>query len=243
MRSNRIIAIAGWIVAGIALATCIGLGMVVKQRLSIEQRLRADPLGLRTLDSIEQLPASPRLLLTGDSRAAQLRTPGIEGWSVINRGIPGQSTPQVAARFGRDLLLLNPDHAVVIAGINDLKDGDTLDRISQTIEGFRDIARMAEAAGVPLTIVEVWGAGDVTEPRRLLLPADLTERLVTVNDAIRGMSTPSSCRVIRADALLADDAAVPEAHARDTLHLNAEGNRILAGVIDAALPPIETKDD
>lgn len=243
MRPIRIIAISGWIVAGIALAACVGLGMVVKQRLAIEQDLRADPLGLRTLKSIDQRPTGPNLLLTGDSRAAQLRTPGIEGWSVVNRGIPGQSTQQVAARFGRDLLLLDPDHAIVIAGINDLKDGETVDRVSRTIESFRDIVKMAEAAGVPVTIIEVWGAGEVTEPRRFLLPADLPERLVTVNDAIRRLSSPSACRVIRVDELLTDEGTVPELHARDTLHLNAEGNRILASVIDAALPSLETKDD
>ena len=145
MPSHRVITIAGWILAAIAVAGCLTLGAMVRRRLAIEGRLREDPLGLSTLPPVDPLPPSPRLLLTGDSRAAHLGQPWCPGWSVINRGIAGQSAEQVAARLARDLLLLKPDHVVVIAGINDLMDGPR-SRVDRAAAALEDVIRLSEAS-------------------------------------------------------------------------------------------------
>ena len=40
--------------------------------------------------------------------------------SFLNRGISGQTTPQMLIRFKPDVVNLNPDSVVILAGINDI---------------------------------------------------------------------------------------------------------------------------
>ena len=43
-----------------------------------------------------------------------------EGKSYINRGISGQTTPQMLIRFKSDVVNLTPKSVVILAGINDI---------------------------------------------------------------------------------------------------------------------------
>ena len=67
-----------------------------------------------------------------------------EGWShympemfdnqtYINRGIGGQTTPQMLLRFRQDVIALEPKLVVILAGTNDIA--------GYTAEGFRDCGR------------------------------------------------------------------------------------------------------
>jgi lysophospholipase L1-like esterase len=44
-------------------------------------------------------------------------------WDVLNRGVNGERSDQVRARFGRDALLASPAAVVVLAGVNDIYQG------------------------------------------------------------------------------------------------------------------------
>ena len=45
------------------------------------------------------------------------------GWEVLNRGVNGERSGQIAARFERDVLSARPDALIVIAGVNDIYQG------------------------------------------------------------------------------------------------------------------------
>ena len=77
-----------------------------------------------------------------------------EGWSNsrasvftsparINRGISGQTTPQMVLRFRQDVIALRPRAVVILAGTNDIA-GNTGPATLEEIEG--NIASMAELA-------------------------------------------------------------------------------------------------
>src|SRR5262249_44314137 len=44
-------------------------------------------------------------------------------WRVLNRGVNGERTDQIAARFDRDVLAASPQLVVIIAGVNDVYQG------------------------------------------------------------------------------------------------------------------------
>ena len=44
-------------------------------------------------------------------------------WTVFNRGVNGERSDQIAARFDRDVLTANPQFVVIIAGVNDVYQG------------------------------------------------------------------------------------------------------------------------
>jgi lysophospholipase L1-like esterase len=50
-------------------------------------------------------------------------------WIVLNRGINGQRTDEVLARFDRDVIQDAPDYVIILAGVNDIYQGLPLDEI------------------------------------------------------------------------------------------------------------------
>ena len=68
---------------------------------------------------------------------------GFPGKPYINRGISGQTTPQMLVRFRQDVIALQPKVVVILAGINDVA-GNTGPMTLEETEG--NLASMAELA-------------------------------------------------------------------------------------------------
>ena len=90
----------------------------------------------------------------GEKRVVFMGNSITEGWkdicpeffagrAYIDRGISGQTTPQMLIRFRPDVIDLNPEMVVILAGINDIA-GNTGPSTLEMIEG--NIASMAELA-------------------------------------------------------------------------------------------------
>src|SRR5476651_759793 len=48
-------------------------------------------------------------------------------WRVLNRGVNGERSDQIRARFDRDVLTAKPDLVVIIAGVNDVYQGRSVE--------------------------------------------------------------------------------------------------------------------
>ena len=76
-----------------------------------------------------------------------------ERFEIINRGVGGETVPQIAQRFGADAIALKPDVIVIEAGINDLVAAVFMDeaekrRVASNIgETLRRMAEQAAAVG------------------------------------------------------------------------------------------------
>ena len=118
----------GWCIAALATCAAVVLAIALQDRLQIEARLRSSTALLAEHRGAAVKEGRPRLLLTGDSRAAGLGGDPLGPFTIVNRGLSGQSSIELVARIGRDMAQLRPDHAVVIIGVNDLKPGDADER-------------------------------------------------------------------------------------------------------------------
>ena len=66
-----------------------------------------------------------------------------EGKHYINRGISGQTTPQMLLRFRQDVINLNPKVVIILAGINDIAENtgpSTLEMIESNIMSMSELA-------------------------------------------------------------------------------------------------------
>lgn len=87
----------------------------------------------------------PDLVLFGDSILADWREfqPGLFGESWINRGVRGQGTIRLLARFRPDVIALRPRAVLIEGGINDIIAADALmnpDAVASQIESMADLA-------------------------------------------------------------------------------------------------------
>ena len=78
----------------------------------------------------------------------------------INRGIGGQTTPQMLLRFKVDVLQLSPDAVVILAGTNDLAGNAGDATIEEIAENIFSMAELADSAGVEVIICSLLPAID-----------------------------------------------------------------------------------
>src|SRR2546428_13271062 len=52
-------------------------------------------------------------------------------WTVLNRGINGETAAEIRARFERDVLAARPQYAILLAGVNDIHGGDHAEAVER----------------------------------------------------------------------------------------------------------------
>ena len=74
-------------------------------------------------------------------------------WEVLNRGVNGERSDQIAARFDRDVIAAAPAIVVIIAGVNDVYQGRAVDHVSRQLDGMYGRAIHAGIRVVAGTII------------------------------------------------------------------------------------------
>lgn len=83
-----------------------------------------------------------------------------EGKAYINRGISGQTTPQMLLRFRQDVLDLQPKVVVILAGTNDIAGNTGPMSLEQILDNMKSMVELAEANGICPIICSVLPAED-----------------------------------------------------------------------------------
>lgn len=73
----------------------------------------------------------------------------------VNRGISGQTTPQMLVRFQQDVLALHPEAVVILAGINDIAGNTGAESLGTIQDNFRSMVALAKAAHVRVILSSV----------------------------------------------------------------------------------------
>jgi len=74
-------------------------------------------------------------------------------WTVLNRGVNGERSDQIAARFDRDVLAHHPQVVVIIAGVNDVYQGRSVASVTARLRDMYDRAKAARIGVVAGSIV------------------------------------------------------------------------------------------
>ena len=108
-------------------------------------------------------PGENRVVFMGDSITdAWGRSTGIffPGEPYVNRGISGQTTPQMLIRFWPDVIALQPRVVVILAGTNDVA-GNTGPSTPEMIQdNFMAMADLATANGIRVVLASILPAAD-----------------------------------------------------------------------------------
>jgi lysophospholipase L1-like esterase len=148
-------------------------------------------------------------------------------WRVLNRGINGQRSDEIRARFGRDVLDATPDVVVVIAGVNDIYQGRTAESVERELEAMYDAARAAKIPVVAGTIVPY----DTATP-------DQNARMHAVNEWIRAYAGRHAADTVFCDtrrAVASPTDADRLLSSPDHLHPSPEGYKLMADALDPAI--------
>ena len=147
------------------------------------------------------------------------------GWSVSNRGINGQRSDQILARFGRDVMLEKPDLVVILAGVNDIYQGRKEDAVKNSLEAMYERAEGSSVVPVAATILPYNSAG----PREAASIRNVNSWIASTSKET-GMLFCDTNKAVR-------DAADPDllASTPDGVHPDVDGYRKMGEAIVKAL--------
>jgi len=123
-----------------------------------------------------------RVVFMGDSITEFWKIEGPEGLfpgkPYINRGISGQTTPQMVLRFHQDVIALKPKVVVILAGINDIAGNTGPETLEQIEDNLASMAELATANHIRVVLCSVlpafdfsWSPGLTPAPKVLALNA------------------------------------------------------------------------
>jgi lysophospholipase L1-like esterase len=82
------------------------------------------------------------------------------GKPYVNRGISGQTTPQMVVRFRQDVIDLHPAAVLILAGTNDVAGNTGPMTPEMTEDNFRSMADLAHANGIKVILASITPAFD-----------------------------------------------------------------------------------
>jgi acyl-CoA thioesterase-1 len=157
-------------------------------------------------------------------------------WTVLNRGVNGERSDQVRARFARDAAAAKPDVVVIIAGVNDIYQGRAAESVQRELEAMYDAARAADMAVVAGSII----------PYNTATP-EQNARMHAVNDWIRtdvARRQTEGGRIVFCDTRAAVAAPGRPDHllsSPDNLHPSPEGYKLMAAALEPAIRTVLAK--
>jgi lysophospholipase L1-like esterase len=105
-----------------------------------------------------------RVVFMGDSITEAWRFQGAGGYfrgkPYINRGVSGQTTPQMLVRFRQDVIALKPKVVVILAGVNDIAGNTGPMTLEQTEDNLASMADLAAANHIRVVLCSVLPAID-----------------------------------------------------------------------------------
>lgn len=175
------------------------------------------------------------IVLLGDSRISGWQPlPEWPGHHVVNAGIGGESTAEIARRIDTDVLRLKPRIVLVQAGMNDLSAAAT-HRIqhaaairNQVIDNIESIVEQLVAHNITVILTPVLPAQPLNPLRRLFWSTDLHGYVRSTNQQLQALAIEKGASWLAIDESIIDAKGQPlAAYYKDTLHLNPAGYQLI----------------
>jgi lysophospholipase L1-like esterase len=212
----------------------------LKQQLERAQRRLVDWPQLNRYKEANAKVPSPeksegRVVFMGDSIT--------DGWKLdeyfaskpyINRGISGQTTPQMLIRFRPDVIALKPRAVLILAGTNDIA-GNTGPMTLEMIEdNYTSMADLAKANGIKVIFASVLPIHDYG--RTKMSERRAPEQILKLNEWLKGYCQAKGHIYLDYFGKMIDEKGMLKAElANDGLHPNAEGYKIMAPLAESAI--------
>ena len=183
------------------------------------------------------------LTFSGENRIVFMGNSITEGWKTfhpefflgkpyINRGISGQTTPQMLLRFRADVINLNPELVIILAGTNDIAGNTGLSSIEMIAHNIISMAELAMINDIKIILCSVLPVYDYTWKPGL----NPVGKISALNEIIRDYAQNNGIMYLDYYSSMVDDRkGLTEDYTYDGVHPNKLGYTIMESLLETAI--------
>lgn len=179
----------------------------------------------------------------GEKRVVFMGNSITEGWKLadsaffsgrpyIDRGISGQTTPQMLIRFRPDVIELKPATVVILAGINDIAENTGPISLEAIFGNIVSMVQLAKANNIQVVLCSVLPANRFPW-RPAIQPA---EKVIALNKMLSSYATQH--KIVYVDyysAMVDHEKGLPEKYAEDGIHPTLEGYKVMEELVEEGI--------
>lgn len=186
-------------------------------------------------DSIKTVSDQVEVVFMGNSITQgwlSMRPEFFEEQGFVNRGIGGQTTPQMLLRFRQDVIDLNPKIVVILAGINDIAENTGPISLAEIAANIESMVQLALANGVVPVLCSVLPANSFPWRQRI----DPTEKVVELNGMLQQMANTYELAYVDYYSAMVDaQKGLRSDWGYDPVHPNEAGYTVMEPLLLSAL--------
>jgi lysophospholipase L1-like esterase len=202
-----------------------------------------DPNDWANLNYYQAANAALAPLSTGETRVVFMGNSITEGWiktdpaffagkPYINRGISGQTTPQMLIRFRQDVIDMQPAVVVLLAGTNDIAENRGPTTLEAIFENIISMAELAKVHHIKLVLCSVLPVLDY--PWRPGL--DPAEKIYTLNEMLKEYCVAQDIIFVDYHTPMSDDRkGLQLKYGEDGVHPNLTGYQLMEPLVEAGI--------
>ncbi len=155
-----------------------------------------------------------------------------EGKPYINRGISGQTTPQMLIRFRADVIALEPKVVLILAGINDIAGNTGPSDVTMITNNIMSMAELAKNNNIHVIISSILPAKDFSWKPEMNPPP----KILAVNTIIEKFANDNGMIYLDYYSSMVDeDNALKKEYGSDGVHPNKEGYQVMSLLAEDAI--------
>lgn len=154
------------------------------------------------------------------------------GKSYVNRGISGQTTPQMLVRFRPDVLNLKPKVVVILAGTNDIAGNTGPSTLEMIMDNLISMSELAKANNIKVVLSSVLPAYDYPwkpglEPAR---------KIIRLNEMIKKYADENKIVYLDYFSSMVDERnGLKKEYSNDGVHPTDAGYKIMEPLVEEAI--------
>lgn len=151
----------------------------------------------------------------------------------LNRGIGGQTTPQLLIRFRNDVIEFKPKIVVIAAGINDIAENTGRYSPDFTLSNIQSMAELAQINGIKVILTSVLPASEIAWNSEVV---DVPQKIKSLNAKIEKLAQDKGYGYVDYySSLVSDVEGLKPEYSVDGVHINAEAYKVMEPLIMAEI--------
>ncbi len=182
-------------------------------------------------------PGENRVVFFGDSITDIWKLEDyFAGKPYINRGIGGQTTPQMLARFRQDVIDLHPQVVVILAGTNDIAGNTGPMSLGDIEANYSSMAELARAHNIRVVFSSILPVHNYTPKAQEFFAQRPPEKILELNRWLKDYCAAKTLAYLDYFNSMVDEKGLLKRDlAEDGLHPNPAGYKIMAPLAEQAI--------